>query len=115
MKHSSKPRKTRKRPLGLFRGQIWMAPDFDAPMKFIQVNGDMLLVPDRSRPIKKRLEGENPPERARHGKKIANQWQKPSSLVANVAQPPLTYSANALYAASSGLLAGLSTRAIFHR
>src|SRR6185312_3775571 len=30
-------------------------------------------------------------------------------------QAPLTYSANALYAASSGLLAGLSTRAVFHR
>ncbi len=43
-----------KRPLGLYRGQIWMAPDFNAPMKFVEVNGDMLLVPDRSRAIKKK-------------------------------------------------------------
>jgi hypothetical protein len=43
-----------KRPLGLYRGQIWMASDFNAPMKFIELNGDMLLVPDRSRAIKKK-------------------------------------------------------------
>jgi len=36
MKHSSKSRKNpRKRPLGLYRGEIWMAPDFDAPMKLV--------------------------------------------------------------------------------
>jgi hypothetical protein len=36
MKRSSKPRKTRKRPLGLFRGEIWIAPDFDAPMELVE-------------------------------------------------------------------------------
>jgi hypothetical protein len=36
MKRSSKPRKTGKRPLGLFRGEIWIAPDFDAPMELVE-------------------------------------------------------------------------------
>jgi hypothetical protein len=36
MKRSSKPHKTRKRPLGLFRGEIWIAPDFDAPMELVE-------------------------------------------------------------------------------
>jgi len=36
MKHSSKSRKNpRKRPLGLYRGEIWMAPDFNAQMKLV--------------------------------------------------------------------------------
>lgn len=26
------PEKTKKRPMGICRGQIWMAPDWDAPM-----------------------------------------------------------------------------------
>jgi len=42
-KSSSKTAKeSTKRPLGLYRGQIWMAPDFNAPMEFIEVNGEML-------------------------------------------------------------------------
>jgi hypothetical protein len=33
MKRSQKSsKKPDKRPLGLFRGEIWMAPDFDAPL-----------------------------------------------------------------------------------
>ncbi len=48
------PKSSTKRPLGLYRGQIWMAPDFDAPMEFIEVNGEMLLVPERSSATKKK-------------------------------------------------------------
>lgn len=50
MKHSSKTRKNpRKRPLGFLRGEIWMAPDFDAPMKLVEDDeGRMALVPDSS-------------------------------------------------------------------
>jgi hypothetical protein len=58
-----------KRSLGLYHGQIWMAPDFDAPMKFVEVKGDMLLVPDRSRAIKKKGKRQKPPGRARNVKK----------------------------------------------
>jgi hypothetical protein len=55
MKKSSKSTQTStKRPLGLYRGQIWMAPDFDAPMEFIEVDGDMVLVPERSSISKKK-------------------------------------------------------------
>jgi len=55
-KSSSKTAKeSTKRPLGLYRGQIWMAPDFNAPMEFIEVNGEMLLVPERSSATKKRV------------------------------------------------------------
>jgi len=37
MKRPSKSHKNpAKRPLGLFRGEIWMAPDFDAPMELIE-------------------------------------------------------------------------------
>jgi|SoimicMinimDraft_5_1059733.scaffolds.fasta_scaffold96489_1 hypothetical protein len=54
-KSSSKTAKeSTKRPLGLYRGQIWMAPDFNAPMEFIEVNGEMLLVPERSSATKKK-------------------------------------------------------------
>jgi hypothetical protein len=36
MEHSSKPRKNiGKRPLGMLRGEIWIAPDFDVPMKLV--------------------------------------------------------------------------------
>jgi len=47
MKHSSKSRKDpRKRPLGFLRGEIWMAPDFDAPMELVEDDeGRMALVP----------------------------------------------------------------------
>jgi hypothetical protein len=49
MKNSSKSRKNpHKRPLG-FRGEIWIAPDFDAPMKLVEDDeGRMALVPDDS-------------------------------------------------------------------
>lgn len=54
-KSSSKTAKeSTKRPRGLYRGQIWMAPDFNAPMEFIEVNGEMLLVPERSSATKKK-------------------------------------------------------------
>lgn len=37
MKQSQKPRKnTGKRPLGLYRDQIWIAPDFDAPLMLVE-------------------------------------------------------------------------------
>lgn len=36
MQRSSKPRKNRKRPLGFLKGQIWMAADFNAPMKLVE-------------------------------------------------------------------------------
>jgi hypothetical protein len=51
---SKSTQKSTKRPLGLYRGQIWMAPDFDAPMEFIEVDGDMVLVPERSSISKKK-------------------------------------------------------------
>ena len=54
-KSSSKTAKeSTKRPRDLYRGQIWMAPDFNAPMEFIEVNGEMLLVPERSSATKKK-------------------------------------------------------------
>jgi len=50
MKNFSKSRKNpHKRPLGLLRGEIWIAPDFDAPMKLVEDDeGRMALVPDDS-------------------------------------------------------------------
>jgi hypothetical protein len=65
MKRPSKSRKNpAKRPLGLYRDQIWMAPDFDAPMKFVEVNGDMLLVPDRARATKKKGKRQTPSQKS---------------------------------------------------
>ena len=64
-KSSSKSiQKSTKRPLGLYHGQIWMAPDFDAPMKFVEVNGDMLLVPDRARATKKKSKRQTPSQKS---------------------------------------------------
>ena len=54
MKRTSKPRKTSKRPLGLFRGQIWIAPDFDAPMKLVDDLGEIgLAAENKSTPNEK--------------------------------------------------------------
>jgi hypothetical protein len=49
MKHSSKSRKNpRKRPLGLYRGKIWIAPDFDAPLMLVEDPEAKALTPDKS-------------------------------------------------------------------
>jgi len=48
MKHSSKPRKNSKRPLGFYRGEIWMAPDFDAPLMLVADSEAKALTPDKS-------------------------------------------------------------------
>jgi len=46
-KSSSKAaRKPTKRPLGLYRGQIWMAPDFNAPLELVEASGEMGLMPE---------------------------------------------------------------------
>jgi hypothetical protein len=51
---SSKPGKHGKRPLGLFRGQIRMAPDFDAPMKLVEDIGETGLASEnKNSPNKK--------------------------------------------------------------
>jgi hypothetical protein len=48
MKHSSKLRKNpRKRPLGFLRGEIWMAPDFDAPLMLVDDSEAKALTPDK--------------------------------------------------------------------
>ena len=48
MKRSSKSRKNlRKRPLGLFRGKIWIAPDFNVPMKLVDDYEAMESAPDK--------------------------------------------------------------------
>jgi len=47
MKNSSKLRKTRKRPVGSYRGQIWMAPDFNAPLECIE-SSELLASPAES-------------------------------------------------------------------
>jgi hypothetical protein len=36
MATSKTPKKVSKRPLGFLRDEIWMAPDFDAPMELIE-------------------------------------------------------------------------------
>jgi hypothetical protein len=55
MKRPSKsPKNSAKRPLGLFRGEIWMAPDFDAPMEFIESAKLRLLEAEASRGRKKK-------------------------------------------------------------
>jgi len=55
MKRASKPNKDRgKCPLGLFRGEIWMAPDFDAPMELIESAKLSLLEAEASRSRKKK-------------------------------------------------------------
>lgn len=55
MKRASKPNKDRgKRHLGLFRGEIWMAPDFDAPMELIESAKLSLLEAGASRNRKKK-------------------------------------------------------------
>jgi hypothetical protein len=50
-------KKPAKRPLGFYRGQIWMAPDFDAPMEFIETSEGMELVPETASSVKKKGKG----------------------------------------------------------
>jgi hypothetical protein len=47
MKRSSKPRKNPlKRPLGLYRGQIWMSPDFNDPWELVETADGWELRPE---------------------------------------------------------------------
>jgi hypothetical protein len=46
MKRSSKSRENRKRPLGFYRGKIWMAPDFDAPLMLVDDSEAKALTPE---------------------------------------------------------------------
>jgi hypothetical protein len=47
-----------------------MAPDFNAPMEFIEVDGEMVLVPEDRVLARKRLKSQNLPGRERDLKKI---------------------------------------------
>ena len=55
MKESSRKsaQKSTKRPLGLYGNQIWIAPDFDAPMELIESAELRLLEAEASRGRKK--------------------------------------------------------------
>jgi hypothetical protein len=56
MKRSSKPRKNgNKRPLGLFRGQIWIAPDFDAPLELVETSELLALRSKNSKTTKRTI------------------------------------------------------------
>jgi len=68
MKHSSKSRKNpRKRPLGLFRGEIWIAPDFDAPMELVEDDeGRMALVPATPSDTKKKVTARKSSRKSKH-------------------------------------------------
>jgi hypothetical protein len=52
--------KSTKRPLGLFRGEIWTAPDFDAPMELIESAKLSLLEAEVSRGRKKKAKPRGP-------------------------------------------------------
>lgn len=47
------PKKPSKRPLGLYRGQIWIAPDFNAPLMLVEDPEAKRLVTDRGNRAKK--------------------------------------------------------------
>lgn len=47
------PKKPSKRPLGLYRGQIWIAPDFDAPLMLVEDPEAKRLVTDKGNRAKK--------------------------------------------------------------
>ena len=47
------PKKPSKRPLGLYRGQIWIAPDFDAPLMLVEDPEAKKLVTDKGNRAKK--------------------------------------------------------------
>jgi hypothetical protein len=53
----------RKRPLGLYRGQFWIAPDFDAPLDPNIFEGEGLEPDGSGTPDKEKL-----PEEAERGK-----------------------------------------------
>jgi hypothetical protein len=43
------PKKRSKRPLGLYRGEIWIAPDFDAPLMLVDDPEAMRLATDKGK------------------------------------------------------------------
>jgi hypothetical protein len=53
MKCSPEARKNGKRPLGLFRGEIWMSPDFNTPMMLVDDPEAKKLVQDKRNRTKK--------------------------------------------------------------
>jgi hypothetical protein len=56
MKHTPKPRKTvSKRPLGFLKGEIWMAPDFNAPLEFVESSELLALRTESSKTAKKTI------------------------------------------------------------
>lgn len=53
MSLSSKPKESSKRPLGFLRGEIWMAPDFDAPLELVNSSKLAALEAEKSGAPKK--------------------------------------------------------------